>query len=73
MADSVAHIYRWRVNVTLTLDPTTPRRFYLRGNAEQINARIGAMFPGESYLLSVEPAPVQRGPEVFDRRLSVPL
>lgn len=68
MVDSVVHCVRWRV--TITPADHVARRFYMRGTLESVTNRAQQIFTDPGLVL-VEPAPVQIGPESFDRRLNL--
>jgi hypothetical protein len=66
--DTFAHVARWRVTL-IPADHVT-RHFYMRGTLESVTNRAHSIFT-EPGLVLVEPAPVQIGPESFDKRLSL--
>lgn len=68
MVDSVVYCHRWRV--TIIPSDRVARRFYMRGTLESVTNRAHQIFTDPGLVL-VEPAPVQIGPESFDKRLSL--
>lgn len=68
LVDSVVHTWRWRV--TVIPSDGHARRFWFRGTLASVTARANAIFTAP-HLVLIEPAPVQSGGEIFDRRLNL--